>query len=88
MNRTKKYLAVAGGFAVVGLALAMPFIAAAQVTTSTVGLRIDSLTNTFYDYADLAIAKFWPIVLGLGLLVAVIMVIVAVYHHFKGGSVR
>lgn len=48
-----------------------------------VSTRIDTLTNTAMDYIDLAINKFWPIVLGLGLLVAVIGIIVYVYLQFK-----
>lgn len=56
-----------------------------QVSTPVqqVSTRIDTLTNTAMDYIDLAINKFWPIVLGLGLLVAVIGIIVYVYLQFK-----
>lgn len=68
-NLKAKLLAGAGVAAVIGLAL-VPF-ANAQLTSSTLGTSIDSINSTWYDYFTVLLNKFWPFLVGAGILVAV-----------------
>jgi len=71
----------AGLGAAIAAATFAPLLSFAQVTTSSVAARIDNETNTLFDYIDLAIEKFWPVLLGLALIVAVWFVGKAIYNY-------
>lgn len=73
----KKYILGVGAAAAGAL---LPLVAAAQVSTSTIATRVDTMTATLFDYFDLAILKFWPIVLGFALLIAVYLIGRKVYY--------
>lgn len=45
--------------------------AAAQLSTSTLGSAIDNVNGTFYDYFLVLLAKYWPFVVGVGILIVV-----------------
>lgn len=40
-------------------------------STTSIGLQVDEMTGLTLSYFDLAVAKFWPLVLGFALLIAV-----------------
>lgn len=64
--------------------LVLPLVSMAQVSTTTIATRVDTMTATLFDYFDLAVAKFWPIVLGFALLVAVYLIGRRVYSALTG----
>lgn len=62
-----KLIAVAG----VCATLAFPFlglVAHAQMSTSTLGSAIDTVNGTTYDFFTVLLAKYWPFVVGFGVL--------------------
>lgn len=52
---------------VVGSVLAT-LVAHAQMTTTTLASSIDSVNGTTYDYFLVLLAKYWPFVVGFGVL--------------------
>jgi hypothetical protein len=44
---------------------------AGPLTTSTLGSSIDTVNGTFYDYFVVLLDKYWPFVVGAGILVLV-----------------
>lgn len=49
-------------------------------STTSVAAKVDTMTAIVLSYFDLAVQKFWPIVLGFALLVAVYLLGRKVYH--------
>lgn len=81
MNTFKKF-GIAAGATVVAFA---PLLSHAQVSTSSIGTLIDKETNSLLGYVELAIDKFWPIILGLALIVAVWLVGKRIYSYLHNG---
>ena len=54
----------------IGVAMSAP-LAMAQLNTSTLGTAIDDVNSTFYDYFLVLLAKYWPFVVGVGVLIVV-----------------
>lgn len=66
-----------------GLGIAMVVItplaftlAHAQMTTSTLGTNIDSVSGTTTDYFTVLLAKYWPFVVGF-------LILLGVWHYGK-----
>lgn len=52
----------------------MPFVsmtAAAQMSTTTLGTQTDTLSATVVDYFSVLVTKYWPFVVGFGILLVV-----------------
>jgi type II secretory pathway component PulF len=69
MSKIVKYGSIAG-IASLGMVYVLP--AFAQMSTTTLGNSIDTVSQTTLDYFTTLIAKFWPFLLGGLLLVGVI----------------
>lgn len=59
------------GLALIGVSMLAPYVSAAQLNTSTLGTAIDNVNGTFYDYFLVLLAKYWPFVVGVGVLLVV-----------------
>jgi hypothetical protein len=59
----------AGVITGVGLLVSKAFGAA--LTTTTLGTSIDNVNATFYDYFLVLLDKYWPFIVGAGILILV-----------------
>lgn len=69
MSKIQKVLVATGAAITAGFGLIST--AFAQMTTSTLGASIDSVNGTTYDYFQVMLAKYWPFVVGFGVLLIV-----------------
>lgn len=60
---------LAGAVAVIGLSINAA--SAAVMSTSTLGSAIDSINGTTYDYFAVLLEKYWPFLVGFGVLLVV-----------------
>lgn len=70
-----KILAGAG----IAFAVVAPFamtLAHAQMTTTTLGASIDTVSGTTQDYFAVLLAKYWPFVVGF-------LILLGVWHYGK-----
>jgi hypothetical protein len=74
----KKYIVAGFGTSVVALTILpfVPSVAAAQMSTTTLGTAIASVNGTTYDYFTVLLTNYWPFVVGF-------LILVAVWHFGK-----
>lgn len=64
-------VAASAGLAALALVLLGGGTANAQMSTTTLGTSIDSINETTYDYFQVLLAKYWPFIVGFGVLLIV-----------------
>lgn len=72
-NKILAYGSLIGGAVagISGMLLTASQTAAAQLSTSTLGASIDTVNSTWYDYFTVLLNKYWPFIVGAGILVLV-----------------
>lgn len=81
----KKILLLAGTSAIAIGTIAMPFLASAQMSTTTLATQIDNVNAAAYDYLAVVITNYWPFLLGFlvigGILGFAISLVVRLFHR-------